>query len=290
LRRLIINADDFGLTAGVNRGILEAGQSGVVSSATLMSSGRAFTDAVQFSKSIPKLSVGCHIVLTDGLPIMHGSQIPTLVDRGRARFRESLARFIMSALAGRLNSDQIEQEAIAQIHKLQSAGIVVSHFDTHKHTHLFPQVLKPLLRAAIATGVPAVRNPFGPAHFGQAVRRPALWKRYGQVKVLCFLAKQFRKATGRAGLKTPDGTLGIVGTGDMDEALFRAVLNDLPEGTWEFVCHPGYCDDDLRNTGTRLRESRALELRVLTSIWLRELLTANGIELISYRDLTGATS
>ena len=84
---------------------------------------------------------------------------------------------------------------------------------------------------------------------------------------------------------TPDGTLGVVVTGVLDEKLFRAIAAIIPEGTWEFVCHPGYNDDDLKSANTRLRESRETELQVLTMPEGRQLLSQQGIDLISYRDL-----
>jgi predicted glycoside hydrolase/deacetylase ChbG (UPF0249 family) len=89
-------------------------------------------------------------------------------------------------------------------------------------------------------------------------------------------------------LATPDGTLGIVVTGVLDEKLFRCIAAIMPEGTWEFVCHPGYNDDDLKSAKTRLRASRETELRVLTMPEARELLLQQGIDLISYRDLIPA--
>jgi chitin disaccharide deacetylase len=285
LRRLIINADDFGLTPGVNRAILEGHQHGVVSSATLIANGKAFEDAVQLSRSVPRLSVGCHVVLTDGVPVLDESRVSTLVENQQPpRFRESLGNFVVATITRRFDTDQIEAEATAQISKLQAAGIAVSHFDTHKHTHLFPQILRPLLRAAQARGVGAVRNPFGPVRFAMVANRPRLWKRYGEVKLLRLLAGKFRAAIEKAGLKTPDGTLGVVGTGMLDIRLLSAILQDLPHGTWEFLCHPGYNDADLQTVQTRLRDSRAEELRVLTSPAARELLGDNGIELISYHD------
>ncbi|HEV7218028.1 MAG TPA: ChbG/HpnK family deacetylase [Terriglobales bacterium] len=289
MRRLIINADDFGLTPGINRAILEGHERGVISSATLMANGKAFDDAVKLARSVPTLSVGCHVVLTDGVPVLGASQIPTLVEgQPRPQFRESFRKFATAAITGRLDSDQIEAEATAQISKLRAAGIAVSHFDTHKHTHLFPQVLRPLLRAAEACGVRAVRNLFGPVRFGTVANRPKLWKRYSQMKLLCGLGGRFRGVIEKAGLKTPDGTLGIVGTGTLDIHLFQSIMQDLPHGTWEFVCHPGYNDADLQLVNTRLREARAEELRTVTSPAARELLAANGIELISYHDFASS--
>jgi hopanoid biosynthesis associated protein HpnK len=290
---LIVNADDFGFTAGVNRAIVEAHTRGIVTSSTLMANGRAFDDAVGLAKTVPRLSVGCHVVLIDGEPVLDALHLPTLAvaDSGGARFRDGLTFFAARALAGRLDPGEIEAEARAQIRKLQAAGIDVSHVDTHKHTHLFPAVLRPLLRATRACGVHAVRNPFGPRtplKSSELLKRPNLWTRYAEVRILRTLASKFRETAQREGMATPDGTLGIVVTGALDERLFRAIAEIIPEGTWEFVCHPGYNDDDLKSASTRLRESRETELRVLTMPEARELLSNQGIELISYRDLQSA--
>ena len=289
MRRLIINADDFGFTSGINRAIAEAHTRGVVTSSTLMANGPAFSAAAQLAKTLPQLSVGCHVVLIDGDPVLDAAQVPSLTTRTPPRhLRDHLKTFAARAIAGRIDADEITAEATAQMRKIQSAGITVSHFDTHKHTHLFPKILRPLLRAAAACGVRAVRNPFGPRlplRSSQLLARPSLWKRYAEVRILQRFAGKFREAVDREGFITPDGTLGIVVTGVLDETLFHAIARSIPEGTWEFVCHPGYNDADLSSAKTRLRASRETELRVLTLPAARELLTQEGIDLISYRDL-----
>jgi hopanoid biosynthesis associated protein HpnK len=296
VRRLIVNADDFGLTAGVNRAIAEAHTRGIVTSSTLMATGPAFDDAVRLAKQLPHLSVGCHVMLIDGEPVLDADRLPTIASTSPCspRFRDGLKSFAARALAGRLDSAEIEAEATAQIRKIQSAGITVSHLDSHKHTHLFPAVLRPMLRAARACGIRSIRNPFGPRKpikSGELLARPNLWTRYAEVRILRTLARRFRDAVAREGLDTPDGTLGIVVTGQLDEKLFRAIAAIIPEGTWEFVCHPGYNDADLQMANTRLRESREIELRVLTMPEVRELLLNYGVTLASYRDLvpTNAT-
>ena len=102
------------------------------------------------------------------------------------------------------------------------------------------------------------------------------------------LARQFREAVQQAGISTPDGTLAIVATGSLNERLLRLMVENLPDGTWELVCHPGYNDADLQAVHTRLRESREQELRILTSSSTRDLLAANGIEIVSFRELAVA--
>ena len=293
MRRLIINADDFGLTAGVNRAIVEAHENGVVSSATLMANGRAIAQAVSLAQATPRLGVGCHVVLVDGAPLLPHMQVHSLLDRSRdstgdPRFREGISKFGALALLGRLAADEIEAEATAQIRKLQASGIPVTHLDSHKHTHLFPRVLRPLLRAAKSCGVRAIRNPFERIQGSQLAASPSLWRRWTEVGVLRSFARQFREAVQQAGIATPDGTLAIVATGALNDRLLRLMVENLPEGTWELVCHPGYNDADLQGIRTRLRQSREQELRILTSQSTRDLLAANGVEIVSFRDLAGA--
>jgi chitin disaccharide deacetylase len=287
--RLIINADDFGLTAGVNRAIVEAHERGVVSSATLMANGQAFTDAVALARETPRLGVGCHIVLVDGAPVLEPAQVrslldPPLHDASDPHFRPGIGKFGALALLGRLAPDEIEAEAVAQIRKIQSAGVAVTHLDSHKHTHLFPHVLQPLLQAAKACGIRAIRNPFERIQGSQLAASPTMWKRWMEVGILRSFAKQFREAVHQAGIFTPDGTLAIVATGTLNEGLLRIMIENLPEGTWELVCHPGYNDSDLQAIRTGLREAREEELRILTSPSTQELLKENGVEVISFRE------
>lgn len=251
-----------------------------------MANGPAFDAATQLAKTTPSLSIGCHVVLIDGRPVLAPEQLPSLTRA--AHFRDGLMNFAARAIAGCIDANEIAAEATAQIRKIQSAGIAVSHIDTHKHTHLFPRILRPLLRAAKFCGVRALRNPFGPRlplRSSHLLARPGLWARYAELRVLGGFAGKFRQAVDREGFVTPDGTLGIVVTGVLDETLFHAIARSIPPGTWEFVCHPGYNDRDLQSAETRLRESREIELRVLTLPAARKVLQQEGIELVSYRDL-----
>ncbi len=289
MRRLIINADDFGFTAGVNRAIVEAHSRGIVTSSTLMANGIAFANAVELAHSVPLLSLGCHVVLIDGEPVLPAHELPSLTRGGR--FRDGLKTFAARALAARIDDEEVFAEATAQIRRIQSAGIRIAHFDTHKHTHLFPRILRPVLRAAKACGVAAVRNPFGPRlpmRSSELLQRPNLWTRYAQLRLLGAFARKFRAAVDREGFATTDGTLGIEVTGTLDESLFHAIADSIPDGTWEFVCHPGYNDADLQKANTRLRASREMELRVLTLPGARGILEERGIQLISYSDLAAS--
>ena len=153
---------------------------------------------------------------------------------------------------------------------------------------MFPAVLRPLLRAATSRGVGAVRNPFGqvwPLPLASLLRTRQVWKRFAQLNVLRNFASSFRREVEAHGLRTTDGSLGVLATGVLDMKLFAAVVENIPEGTWELVCHPGYSDAELDQVNTRLRQSREQELSLLTSPEARELLQRRGIELISYHQL-----
>jgi chitin disaccharide deacetylase len=295
VRRLIVNADDFGMTSGINRGIAVAQHRGIVTSASLMAKSRAFDEAAALACSLTAgnahFSVGCHVVLIDGEPVLPADRVASLLEPGAqngSHFRVKLNDFVVASFRHKLQPDEIEAEAVAQVRRLQAAGVEPSHFDTHKHIHMFPAILRPLLRAARACNVPAVRNPFGqmwPLPLGDVILRRQLWKRFAQLNVLRNFAAKFRDEVEAHGLRTTDGSVAVLVTGILDPKLFSKILDNIPEGTWEFVCHPGYDDADLGKVRTRLRQSRMQELELLTSPQAREALQQRGIELISYRDL-----
>jgi predicted glycoside hydrolase/deacetylase ChbG (UPF0249 family) len=279
--RLIINADDFGLTAGVNRAVAELASVPALTSATLMANGAAFHDATRQAASQPPLGVGCHVVLVDGTPIANADQIPTLLTPN-GRLRNSLVQFIADLQRGRIHEAEIEAEATAQICRVQSAGITVTHVDTHKHTHLFPRVARPLLRAARNCGVLAIRNPFEQP-WSASLTRGALLRKL-EVAALRNFQERFHILRRAAGLQCPDGSIGVSATGTLDAESLQRLLDAAPAGTWELVCHPGYNDADLNQIKTRLRNTREVEREALQQL-IPAAVASGRIELISFRDL-----
>jgi predicted glycoside hydrolase/deacetylase ChbG (UPF0249 family) len=285
VKRLIVNADDFGLTAGVNRAILELHAAGALSSATLMASAAEFRAAALAGPKPRTLGIGCHVVLVDGKPLLPASEIPTLVDpRNPDAFRPTLGRFVADLVRGRIREAEIEAEALAQIRRLRDAGVEVTHLDTHKHTHMFARVLRPLLRAAMQAGVAAIRNPFEPSWSVRATHGAGLVRRL-QVNLLSLQRNTFCKLTRQAGLATTGGALGVLATGTLDAPVLRRILGAMPDGTWELVCHPGYCDPALRSVRTRLLEARETERTALEQV-LPPGLASHGIALATFADLT----
>ena len=266
MRRLILNGDDFGLTSGVNRAIVELQRAGAVTSATLMARGAAVAEAIELKRATPTLGGGCHVVLVDGEPVLSTrKEIPHLADPATGRFHSSLSGFLQRHLSGRIPAAEIVAEAAAQIALLQAKGLQLTHIDTHKHVHIFPAVLRPVLRAARAAGIGAVRNPFEPAWSVRATAHASAIRRM-QVRLLRLLEPAFRRIVAEEGFVTTDGALGVAATGSLDEAALSSLLERMPEGTWELVTHPGYNDADLAKARTRLTESREIEREALAAI------------------------
>ena len=282
--RLIVNADDFGLTSGVNRAILELHRAGVLTSTTLMARAMASNEAIEIARSTPTLGVGCHIVLVDGEPVLPVSEVASLVDQKTGHFPHSIGTFLSRLSARRMRMDQVEAEVRAQIESLQKRGVRLTHIDTHKHTHMFPPVLRAILRAARTCGIRAVRNPFEP---GWALRATAAapWLRLAQVASLRWFEPMCHRIIAEEGFVAADGTIAVAGTGVLDAANLRSLLQHMPEGTFELVTHPGYNDADLDRVRTRLRTSRDVERQALLTV--RDY---PSVELVSFADLSHASA
>ena len=260
--RLIVNADDFGQTRGINRAVLELHQAGLLTSTTLMARAGATDDAIEIARAMPSLNVGCHVVLTDGEPMLSPKRIPSLIDPSTKLFYSSLAVFLARLSSGRINPGEIEAETTAQIQHLKTSGLPVSHIDSHKHTHMFPAVLRPLLRGASACGIHSVRNPFEPTW---AIRATASrnFVRAAQVSILRSMKTAWRRIVAEEGFLTTGGLLGVASTGALENVTLHRLLDRVRAGTWELVTHPGYNDADLARVATQLRASRDIERRAL---------------------------
>ncbi len=285
MKRLIINADDFGLAPGVNRAIIELQQAGALSSTTLMATAPYFSPAVYMAFAQPGLAVGCHVVLVDGSPCLRPVEVPTLLDPlDSSSFRATVGSFLGDLLRGRIREQEIEAEAIAQIRRIQSSGLTVSHIDSHKHVHAFPRVLAPLLRAARQCGVHCVRNPFEPWWSLRATRPASAWRRT-QVHAMRTQRGAFSRLTSKHGIMTADGSIGLLATGTLDDSVLRSLIHAMPRGTWELVCHPGYSDQALDQARTRLRASRETERGALLEVIPEALRNDPGLALIDFHQL-----
>ena len=288
MKRLIVTADDFGLTEMVNEAIVEAHRRGIVTSTSLMANGGAFEQAVALARENPNLGIGAHLNLTEGQPVAPAVEVQSLLNGGGS-LRGGPLGLAKRLVAGKADLSHVERELRAQIEKILAAGVNLTHFDGHKHVQLLPQVFALVVRLAAEYKIKGVRCAV------ERVPEPiALWRRAngdGALKQfaigrgLSLLASRMKTKAKRAGLKTPGHFFGIAQTGFLDTGTLNTVLSSLPEGTSELMCHPGYVDDALRRTPTRLLQQRETELQALVEPGTRDLISRYNIELITYREL-----
>ena len=283
-RRLVVNADDLGLTVGVNDGILDAHDHGILTSASLFAGAPATPDAIRRARSRPSLGVGVHLALVDGTPTLPPSRVPTLVEDD-GRFRRSWKPFIVACLRGTVSLAEVELELTAQIERLRDAGIEPTHLDAHKHVHAYPPIFAIVARLAVRFGIPVVRVPYerstplltrssGPwarlkpdTTFVQALLNAAMWP----------WARTAYRIAASLGLRTPM-FIGRIHTGVLTRSSLHSLLRGVGPGVTELMVHPGYCDEALARTDTRLLDSRQEELALLCSMATRTVLVAERLD------------
>ena len=278
-----MNGDDFGLTKGVNAGIVEAHIRGILTSASLLANAPGTNEAIQLARQNPKLGVGCHLALVDADPVQPASEVPTLAPGGH--FRPTWQAFIVDALAGRIALNEVERELTAQIQRLTTAGLTLTHLDTHKHVHAFPPVFNIVARLAHRFGISTVRIPFEPRSLSLVAsyfsRRGA---RRQAIENLAFApwAWRNRQLLRRQKLTPPPVFLGRVLTGMFTASDVSALLNQVAEGVSEWMTHPGYPDAALGLVRTRLRQERATEVAILTDPATIDIVRREGIVLVRH--------
>lgn len=287
MKELILNADDFGLTLGINEGIIRAHRDGILTSTTLMANGPCFDDAVERSRANPSLGVGVHLVLVGGRAVAPVEQVASLV-KENGELPQNLGTFVAKVTAGIIRPEHIESEVRAQIGKVRASGIEPTHLDSHKHTHAHPQVMESVARVARECGIVRIRKPF------EALRDSWSSTRIEGVGAATQLmaaaaaqisAPKFEILSREYGLRSPDRFLGVAMTGQIGSPMLRRMIDTLNDGSTEIMLHPGICDDDLARTGSRLQMHRQTELEALLDPELKRIVAERGIRLISYREL-----
>jgi len=265
----VVNADDFGWSRSVNRGIVECHRTGIVTSASILATGRAFEDAAELARATPSLGVGVHLNFYRGNTILEPERVPGLTGAD-GKLLGSWKEIVRRLATGRFDLAQLESELRAQIRHVREAGLEPGHLDSEKHLHLWPSVFDVVCRLAVEFGigqVRVVREPFSlspvPAGLGALSVRDATVAR-------------------SHGLVTPDGTVGVTDA-PRDMAALARVLRGARGDRVEFVVHPGYVDQefmDLQATvANRLVCSREEERAVLADPEARTLVVRSGFTL-----------
>jgi chitin disaccharide deacetylase len=268
LKKLVVNADDFGFSHDVNAGIIDGYSNGILTATTLMANGAAFDDAIRLAHANAGLDIGVHLVLIGGNSLLTGLPLPSAVNE-----------LIHGVIRRRIRP---YEELKPQVERVVGAGMRPTHLDTHKHTHLVPPVLDAVARLSQEYRIRWVRRPFDfPLSGGES----APWSVRLLSRCMHGLRMHFHNVLTRHGCLVTDHFAGFQLTGRFRTAELIALIRRLPDGITEFMCHPGRCTDELRSMPTRLKESREEELKALTAPEVRRALSESGVELTRYRDL-----
>ena len=285
MKQLIVNADDFGLTPAVNRGVVRAFQSGIVTSASLLVTGSAFEDAVALARQNPELDIGLHLALVEERAVLGPDVLPTLVDE-TGRFPRTSAEFIRRAILGGINWLEVEREIAAQIALFQETGLRLSHLDSHQHLHMFPPVFQIVRRLARWVENVWIRNPVGPWRKSPGTPMGRWVQRLG-LNLTCLAARGLHDGSQP---QMPDGLYGFEVSGCLTRSALEQILRRTPHGLYELICHPGEDDADTRTRYSHWGYSWAEELETLTARETRVILDDQEIVLTSFAQASAQRS
>ncbi len=289
MKRLIVNADDFGYTRGVNAGIVRGFRDGIVTSATIMANGDAFEDAIKCAQANPKLGVGCHLVLVGGKCVAPVTQVSSLAD-SEGRLPPSLRALLSKLSTGSVRLQAIEAELRAQVERVIASGLRPTHFDSHKHTHAHPRVMEVVVRVAEEFKVTRIRKPFEDA---KSLLWPpcrscvSSWKQRATALIAGVNASSFQKLASSHGIRTPDHFMGVAATGRLNREAILAMIGAMRDGVTELMCHPGQYDEELEKSSTRLKRERGAELEGLTDPDVRRAIREHNVCLMNFEGLDG---
>jgi len=271
-RKLIVSGDDLGIHEAINRGVLEAHEEGIVTSASIVPCGRAFEHACRLVEKRRKLDLGIHLTLVEEKPLLSAKVLKTLAPEGR--FPKTYRQLFFGLVKGRIDPDEIEQELDAQVQRVLKAGLAISHLDSHQHTHFFPQVRKILFRLAEHYEIRGVRAA------GRVVP--------SRTKFSLFLgpfAKGTQRAARKRGIKTPDTLWLPSPSGRITTRDLIAGIPKLPEGVTELVVHPGVDQQALAAAYPAWGFKWQQELAAIKATDLRDMVTRHKVQLTRYSEI-----
>ncbi len=269
MKRLIITADDFGLSRRVNEAIEEAHRQGYLTGASLMMGAEATADAVERARRLPALKIGLHLVLADGSPTLPSHRIPNLVNRS-GKFSPHLVRAGCSFFFRPRVRNQLEAEILAQFEAFRMTSLPLDHVNTHHHLHLHPTVSSLVLKVGRNYGLRAMRLPYEPPLRSWRASRRGFLRRTIVSLLLSPWVSLLRGRLKHARVCSNDFLFGMNDTGHLCPGLMLRFLKLFPPGVGEIYFHPG---------------DNAGELETLTHPAVREALRASQIQTISFSDL-----
>ncbi len=280
MKKLIITADDFGISLPVNEAIERSHCGGVLNCASLMVGAKAAEDAVERARRLPTLNVGLHLVLVDGAPFLPAREIPRLVDE-EGRFS---SRLVLSGIRFFLRQSvrrQLEAEIRAQFEAFRKTGLNLDHVNTHHHLHLHPTVLGLILKVGRDYGMRAVRFPYEPPWPSWRASRRGLGRKLFLWLFLSPWLVFLKNRLKREHVRSNHFIFGLNDSGNINPDLILGILRSLPPGVTEIYFHPSIPDIDPGKGGCPpLRE-----FETLTDPRLRQALLTSGIQRIAFSDL-----
>lgn len=281
MKKLIVNADDFGLHTEVNKAIIYGHQRGCITSTSLITTGSAVEEAVGLAKENPRLGVGVHLTLVAEKPVLPPEKIPSLLGED-GKFLPSHVEFIKRYASGGINNEELYAECEAQILKATSLGLYITHLDSHQHLHVLPGLSTMCLKLMGKYNISRMRFPgedflFLGGYPASVFRIVSKWG-------LTTCAVMARKNAQKFNKRMPEHFFGMVAGGHNEEKYFMKILEDLPEGVSEIMIHPGADDAKLGQVYDWQYHWEA-EMKSVTSSAVMRYLRTKGIQLISYRDL-----
>ncbi|MFA5801738.1 MAG: ChbG/HpnK family deacetylase [Thermoleophilia bacterium] len=265
MKRLIVNADDFGLTEGVNRGIIECHERGVVTSTTLLVNAGAAEAAAEAAARHPQLGVGLHLNLTSGKPMLDALEVRSLI--GDDGLFPGMSAMVRRLISGRAHADELAAEARAQIDKCVELGIKPTHIDSHHHLLALPRLRSAVSGVCRSAGITRMRG------YHMSAR-----------SLKGFAISAAARMPAGEPLDTPDRFSGIEVMGRRDMAVSLGHELAAPGDTLEFMCHPGYADDILSRV-SGYNSLREVELKALLSEEFIRAIEVAGVRPVSFRDL-----
>ena len=275
MKRLVVTADDFGLSKGVTDGILEAHRNGIVTRTSIMAVGQDFEYAAEQARLNPRLGLGLHLTLVEENPISRPAEIESLVGSD-GRLLRSYSALVSGVVLGRIRLADIETELRAQVRKCTGAGLRLTHLDSHQHVHTLPSILSIVVKIAEEHGIQRIRLPLDSPTRKGARGHP----RYLAKSALCWLARYDAASVRDRGLLPCDRMTGLFESGALTESRLLNILDSLTDGTTELVSHPGRPDAACRATYAHWEYQWEEELKALTSPAVRERIRTNGVELV----------
>lgn len=278
MKRLIVSADDFGLTKSISEGIVKACKDGIVTSINLLPTGRAFEENLYLLKELKLDGIGAHLALTETSPITDPAKISGLVTR-KGSFHANYVTFFTDLFLGRIRIDNIYLELRSQLDRLKRVGLPINSINSHEHIHMMPSILKVFIDLAKEYDIPFIRCPHG-----DKLVSPYRLKKILKLAVLAYFGRIVERTVRESGLYTTDNFLGIVDSGNLLEDVLVRLLENLPEGTTELVCHPGFLSPEVLERCIFQLNCES-ELASLTSRRVKKVIENGGIKLVTVSEI-----